>query len=153
VLRRLLRAPALLYRAGFGRLLGRRFMLITHLGRRTGREYRTVVEVVGFLAATHEYVAMAGFGTSADWLRNLAAGEGREVQVGRERFPPLVRRLADDEAARVLERYEERNRLIAPLLRRVLSRLVGWRYTGTDAGRARLVRQLPMVAVRPAPRS
>lgn len=125
-------------------------MLITHVGRRTGRQYRTVVEVVGFLPAGHEYVAMAGFGPAADWLRNLAAGGGREVMVGRERFPPLMRRLDEAEAAAVLGRYERHNRLIAPLVRRVLSRLVGWRYTGTDAERARLVQQLPIVALRRA---
>jgi hypothetical protein len=30
----------------------------------------------------------------------------------------------------------------------VLSRLLGWRYDGSDAARARLARELPMVAFR-----
>jgi hypothetical protein len=46
--------------------------------------------------------------------------------------------------------YEQRNRLAAPLVRMVLSRLVGWRYDGSDAARHRLVRELPLVAFRPA---
>ena len=150
VLRRVLKAPAGLYRLRLGWLLGSRFLLLTHVGRRSGREYRTVVEVVGRLPASDEYVAMAGFGHSADWLQNLRAGGGREVVVGRRRFRPAVRELDVDVGARVLAGYERRNRLVAPVVRRVLSRLVGWRYTGTDDQRRRLVAERPLVALRPA---
>jgi len=150
VLRRVLRAPVRLYDAGFGRLLGERFLMLTHVGRRSGRTYRTVVEVVGRIPERDEYVVMAGFGRSADWLRNVRAGGGREVAVGRRRFRPAVRELGEDEAAAVLAGYERRNRLAAPVVRVVLGRLVGWRYTGTDADRRRLVRELPLVALGPA---
>jgi deazaflavin-dependent oxidoreductase (nitroreductase family) len=149
VLRRVLKAPALLYRARLGWLLGSRFLLLTHLGRRSGREYRTVVEVVGRLPASGEYVVVAGFGHTADWLQNLRAGGGRGVTVGRRQFRPAVRELGVDEAAAVLAGYEQRNRLITPVVRRVLSRLVGWRYTGTDEQRRRLVAERPLVALRP----
>ena len=151
MLRRLLRVPVFLYRAHLGRLLGSRFLLLTHAGRRSGRQYRTVVEVVGRLPETGEYVVMAGFGHAADWLQNLRAGGGREVTVGGRRFRPAVRELAEDEAASVLAGYERRNRLIALVVRRVLSRLVGWDYTGTDQQRRRLVRERPLVALGPTP--
>ncbi len=49
----------------------------------------------------------------------------------------------------MLAAYERRNWLIAPVLRLVLSRLVGWRYDGSPAGRQRLVAELPLVAFRP----
>jgi deazaflavin-dependent oxidoreductase (nitroreductase family) len=136
-----------------GWLLDSRFLLLTHAGRRSGREYRTVVEVVGRLPRSGEYVVMAGFGHSADWLQNLRAGGGREVAVGHRRFRPALRELDEDEAAAVLAGYERRNRLIAPVVRRVLSRLVGWRYTGTDEQRRRLVAERPLVAVRPVERT
>jgi deazaflavin-dependent oxidoreductase (nitroreductase family) len=150
VLRRLLRAPVLLYGAGLGPLLGQRFLMLTHVGRRSGRVYRTVVEVVGRLPHEDAYVVMAGFGHSAGWLRNLQAGGGREVAVGRRRFRPSVRELGEEEASATLASYERRNRLAAPVVRVVLSRLVGWRYTGTGPERARLVRELPLVALSPA---
>ena len=149
VLRRLLRAPVFLYRAGLGGLLGSRFLLITHVGRRSGREYRTVVEVVGRLPESDEYVVMAGFGHAADWLQNLRAGGGREITVGSRRFRPAVRELGEDEGCAVLAGSEQRNRLIAPVVRRVLSALVGWQYAGTDEQRRRLVRARPLVAVGP----
>jgi deazaflavin-dependent oxidoreductase (nitroreductase family) len=148
VLRRLLRLPTLLYRAGLGPVLGSRFLMLTHIGRRSGRTYRTVVEVVGRLP-TGEFVAMAGLGPDSDWLRNALAGGAREVTVGRRRFPPAIRELGRDEAAAVLAGYERRNRLAAPVVRAVLSRLVGWRYTGTDDERRRLVAELPLVALGP----
>jgi hypothetical protein len=109
-----------------------------------------VVEVVGRLPASGEYVVVAGVGHTADWLQNLRAGGGRGVTVGRRQFRPAVRELGVDEAAAVLAGYEQRNRLITPVVRRVLSRLVGWRYTGTDEQRRRLVAERPLVALRPA---
>jgi hypothetical protein len=49
----------------------------------------------------------------------------------------------------VLADYERRNRWIAPLVRWVLSRLVGWRYDGSDDAHRRLAGQLPLVAFQP----
>lgn len=69
--------------------------------------------------------------------------------VGRERFAPTHRELDVDEAAAVLADYERRNRLAAPVVRRVLSRLVGWRYDGSEQARRRLVRERPVLAFRP----
>jgi len=149
VLRRVLKAPALLYRAGLGPLLGTRFLRLSHVGRRTGRPYDTVLEVVGRVPGTGEYVVMAGFGLRADWLRNALAGGAREVVVGRRQFRPEVRLLDEDEAVEVLAGYERRNRALTRVLRPVLSRLVGWRYTGSDDQRRRLVAELPLVGLRP----
>jgi len=51
---------------------------------------------------------------------------------------PAFRVLAADEAERLFADYERRNRLIAPLVRAVIGRLVGWRYDGTQASRRRV---------------
>ena len=149
VLRRLLRLPVLLYRWRLGWLLGGRFLLLVHAGRRTGREYRTVVEVVGHDRATDEWRVMAGFGRTADWYRNVMAGGAVRVVAGRTSFAPVVRELDEDAAVQVLAAYERRNRAVAPVVRAVLSRLAGRRYTATDADRRRLVQQLPIVGFRP----
>jgi hypothetical protein len=57
--------------------------------------------------------------------------------------------LDPDEASEVLADYERRNRFAAPVVRTVLSRLLGWRYRGSDADRVRAVLQLPLVAFTP----
>ena len=144
VSRRMARLPGRLYDWNLGWLLGRRFLRLTHVGRRSGRRYRTVLEVVG--EAGDEVVVVAGFGRSSDWFRNIAALPPIEVAIGRDRFRPQARVLPDEEAAAVLADYERRHRLVAPVVRRVLGWLVGWEYDGSAAARNRLVQELPFVA-------
>ena len=147
VLRFVFRAPVRLYDHGLGWVLGRRFLCLTHLGRKSGRMYRTVLEVVG--SAGEEYVVVAGLGAGADWFRNIQARPPVEVIVGSRRFPAEHRVLGEDEAVAVIAGYEHRNRLAAPLVRFALGKLLGWRYDGTDLARRRLARQLPLVGLRP----
>ncbi|MFZ0227497.1 MAG: nitroreductase family deazaflavin-dependent oxidoreductase [Mycobacterium sp.] len=149
VIRWVFRAPIRLYDAGFGWLLGGRFLCLTHVGRKSGRRYRTVLEVIGTKPATGETFVIAGWGPSSDWYRNIAANPAVEVVVGRQRFAPEHRVLDEPEAAAVVADYERRNRRVRPVVRRALSTLVGWRYDGSAAARERLVRQLPVVALRP----
>lgn len=149
LLGRVLGAPAYLYDAHAGWLLGRRFLRLTHVGRRTGRRYRTMLEVIGQDRRTGEVLVMAGLGRSAQWLRNIEAGNAVEVAIGHDRFHPVHRMLTPVEASEALAGYERRNRLLAPIVRKVLSWLVGWRYDGSPAARLRLVTQLPVVAFRP----
>jgi hypothetical protein len=68
-------------------------------------------------------VYRAGFGPRAEWYRNVLAGGAEEVTIGRIRFRPSVRVLAAPEAIAVLAACEHRNRLIAPVVRAVLSRV------------------------------
>jgi deazaflavin-dependent oxidoreductase (nitroreductase family) len=131
-------------------LLGHRFLQLTHVGRRSGRTFRTVLEVMRYEPGTGEATVLSGFGPRADWLRNLAAAGGAEVSFGAGPRRAAYRVVPFEEAERVVADYERRNRLVAPLVRRVLSGLVGWRYDGSPAARRRLVEQLPMVAFRPA---
>jgi deazaflavin-dependent oxidoreductase (nitroreductase family) len=143
------RGPDQLYRHGLGFLLGRRFLRLTHVGRRSGTRYATVLEVVGYDPAVPELVVVSGFGARADWLRNLQGGGPAEVTVGRATFRAEHRMLGTDEAVAVFAEYERRNRVIAPIVRRVLSWLLGWHYDGSPEARRRMAGQLPLVALRP----
>lgn len=145
-----LRAPAVLYDWNLGWLLGRRFVRLTHRGRRSGRCYRMMLEVIGNDPGRDEVFVMVGLGRHAQWYRNVTAGGAVELAIGRERFRPDYRELAPAEAAAVLEEYERRNRLLASIVRAVLSRLVGWHYDGSPAARERLVSERPILAFRPA---
>jgi deazaflavin-dependent oxidoreductase (nitroreductase family) len=143
------RAPVYLYRWRLGWLLGHRCLLLTHVGRRTGLRRHTVLEVVEYREQGPEVVVVNGFGPDSDWLRNIEAKSGEEVTVGSQQFVASHRFLGTEEAARVIQGYEHRNRFIAPIVRWGLSWLLGWRYRGSDADRLRLVRQLPLIAFRP----
>lgn len=145
-----LHAPTRLYDMGFGWLLGHRFLCLTHHGRTSGRRYRTVLEVIGTVPADDEYLVIAGFGRSADWYRNIEAGHGTEVTVGRRHFSARHRVLTQAEAESAVATYERAHRLITPIIRRVLSRLLGWHYDGSEVARRRLAAELPIVALSPA---
>lgn len=153
MLRWLFRAPAYLYRWRCGRLLGHRFLLLIHVGRRSGRRRCTVLEIVEYRRAPPEAVVISAFGRNAQWLRNIEATPNPEVVIGSRRFGAAYRLLGVDEAASVLTGYEERNRFAGPLIRAVLSRLLGWRYNSSEEHRRRLAAELPFVAFRPRPDS
>ena len=133
-----------------GWLLGRRFLRLTHIGRRSGHLYQTVLEVVGENRAANEVIVVAGLGRSAQWYRNLQVREAVEVAIAGERFTPVHRELPPAEAVRVLADYERRNGFLAPVIHSVLSWLVGWEYDGTESARYRLVAELPLIGLRPA---
>ena len=149
------RAPASLYSIGAGRLLGHRFLCLTHRGRKTGRAHRCVLEVLAWRADTREAIVISGFGRRSNWYRNVLAGGAQEVAIGRIRFTPQTRVLEAEEAGRVLADYERRNRIVAPLIRRLLAKLTGVPYDGSDDARRSVVRRLPLVGFRarehPAP--
>jgi deazaflavin-dependent oxidoreductase (nitroreductase family) len=148
-LRHLFRAPVYVYRWKCGWLLGHRFLLLIHMGRRTGRRRYTVLEIVEYRKDGPEAVVMSAFGRSAHWLRNIEATPGPEIIIGAHRFTAAHRFLDKDEAVGVIAGYEQRNRFIAPVIRAVLRRLLGWRYDGSSRARRHLVQQLPLVAFRP----
>ena len=149
LLRLFLRAPAYLYRWGCERLLGNRFLLLIHVGRRTGARHQTVLEVMEYRKEGPEFVVMSGFGRNADWLLNIQAKSDPEVIVGSQRFTAAYRLLGEEEAMKVVRNYERQNRFMAPVVSYVLSRLLGWQYSGSEADLRRLVAQLPLTGFRP----
>jgi len=145
----LFRAPVYLYRWHLGWLLGHRFLLLTHIGRKTGLRRQTVLEVIEYRPQGPEVVVVNGFGRDSDWIRNIEATGGEEVTVGSQHFAAAHRFLKEEEAVEVIRAYEWRNRFFAPIVRRSLSWLLGWTYRGSDAERHRLVEQLALIAFRP----
>jgi deazaflavin-dependent oxidoreductase (nitroreductase family) len=125
--------------------------LLVHLGRRTGERHETVLEVMEYRENGPELIVMSAFGRKADWLRNIEAMRYAETTVGSRHFMAAHRILDSDEAVRVVRCYEQRNRFAAPIIRIVLSRLLGWSYHGLDPERRRLVAQLPLVGLYPRP--
>ena len=143
-------APNALYRRGMGRALGRRFLQLTHVGRKSGAEHTVVLEVLTYDRETGEAVVISGFGEGAQWLRNLRANGEARISFGRTPRRAEIRMLDADEAVDVMTRYERRYGLVRPLLRRTLSLLGGFDYRGTDEDRRRLVEKLPLVAFLPS---
>jgi deazaflavin-dependent oxidoreductase (nitroreductase family) len=135
-------------------MLGDRFLVLAHVGRRSGRRYRTVLEVIGTDPLSGELYVLAGLGRGTGWYRNLQASSDMvDVAIARRRVRATHRTVEQPEAIRVIAGYERRHRIAAPVIRRVLSRLLGWRYDGSGPARRRLTRELPIVALQPHDRA
>jgi deazaflavin-dependent oxidoreductase (nitroreductase family) len=91
--RALVRAPVWLYRVGLGGLLGGRFLLLTHTGRRSGRRRRVVLEVVGRHEPSGGFLVASGYGARSQWFRNIPEDPRVRFQVGWRRFEGLARPL------------------------------------------------------------
>jgi deazaflavin-dependent oxidoreductase (nitroreductase family) len=148
VLWHLFRAPLFVYHWGLGWLFGKRLLLLTHTGRRSGLRRETLLEVVEYRKGP-EVVVANGFGPDCDWVRNIEERPGEQITVGSKRFVAVHRYLGEAEAMRVIQGYEHRNRFIAPIVRAGFSWLLGWKYRSSESDRRRLVRQIPLLAFRP----
>ncbi|AXB41711.1 nitroreductase/quinone reductase family protein [Amycolatopsis albispora] len=76
--------PVLCYRLRLGFLFGHRLVHLVHVGRRPGRRWEVVLEVVR--SAPDEIVVVAGWDERSDWFRNLAAAPAVEVRSGATRW-------------------------------------------------------------------
>ncbi len=146
----LFRAPVHLYRWGLGCIFGKRLLLLTHRGRHTGLRRQTVLEVVEYRKDGPEAIVANGFGPECDWVRNIEATPGEEVTVGSQHFVAARRYLGEEEAIKVIQGYEERNRFIGPIVRAAFTWLLGWKYRANENDRRRFVQQVPLIAFRPA---
>jgi len=108
-LRLIMRFPILLYRLHLGWLLGKRFLLLEHRGRRSGKLKHAVIEVVDHNANDGSYVVAAAWGVQSDWFKNILTTPGVHVTVSTNRFPATAERIPEHEAARHLHAYSVRH--------------------------------------------
>ncbi len=143
--RALFRLPVHLYRLRLGALLGRRFVLINHVGRTTGLPRQAVVEVVTRDPATGAVTVAAGFGAGSDWYQNLLAHPDVTIQIGSRTIPVRAAQLAEDQAAEAMVGYARRH----PRAARALARVLGFGVDGTESDYRTVGRRLPMVRFDP----
>lgn len=137
--------PRYLYRWHLGWVLGHLCLMITHVGRKTGRIRQTVLEVVHFDPATQECIVMSGYGTQSDWYRNIEAHPAIQVQVGRRQYTPRQRMLSAEETLHILQKYQRHH----PWRFHELMHLAGYSYDGTPEGLLAISQVLRGVAFRP----
>jgi deazaflavin-dependent oxidoreductase (nitroreductase family) len=140
-----LRLPSYLYRFWLGGLLGHRFLLLTHRGRKSGLTRLTPLEVLHYDPLSRESVVLSAWGKKADWYRDIDASPPLEVETAGERYPPAPRFLTAEEAYAVITEYAIRH----PLASRVLERALGYSVTLSAASRRAFADSAELVAFRP----
>jgi deazaflavin-dependent oxidoreductase (nitroreductase family) len=145
-LRTWLRLPVGLYHRRLGFLLGRRFLLLVHRGRRSGMVRETVLEVIHHDPSNGEFVVVAAWGDRSDWLRNIRTEPALAVMTGGRRFVPEQRFLSPEEGMRVLARYGRAH----PFAWSAITSLFGWSGETDKDNLTRLALEHPLVAFRSA---
>lgn len=142
----LFRLPIYFYRAKLGWLLGRRFLLLNHIGHKSGVSRQTVLEVVRYDKETDTHYIAAGFGHKSHWLQNIIAQPLVKIQVGRRQMQVEAQPLSATASGEMMVWYAQKY----PRMARGLSRMVGHRVQGTEAEYRDLGEtQIPFVALVP----
>ncbi|MFZ0626049.1 MAG: nitroreductase family deazaflavin-dependent oxidoreductase [Acidimicrobiia bacterium] len=148
-LRAAFNSPRWFYRHGFGWMLGRRAMALTHRGRKSGKLHETILEVVYFDKETQESLVGSAYGTNADWYRNIQVEPALRVRTGRHDYIPEQRFLTPEEGLEVARRFCDEHPLEARLVNKVLPAIGSIVPKDADADPADLLAMLPMVGFRP----
>jgi deazaflavin-dependent oxidoreductase (nitroreductase family) len=138
-----LRLPILLYRLKLGWMLGDRFLMLTHTGRKSGLPREVVIEVVKHDKENNIYYVVSGWGEKADWYRNIRKTPQVTVQSGRRKFQTEAEFIPVEKAIEIVNTYAREH----PIAFNELSGLfLGERMkSGSDAPE-RIARKMPMVA-------
>jgi deazaflavin-dependent oxidoreductase (nitroreductase family) len=144
VRRWLLRLPVWLYRAKLGWLLGERFLLLTHIGRKSGRPRETVLEVLHHDTATNTYFIASGWGEKSDWIRNLQKAPIVSVNVGKRHFLAMAKRLSIEQARGTLLASARYHPWVFPILAKLM---VGRRLKQTEEHCLYLAQSVPVFAL------
>lgn len=141
-------APSWLYRHGMGWLLGKRFLEVTHIGRKTGTERVAVLEVVKIDPTNRESIVASAYGSTADWYQNLRKSPAVRIRQGRWDYVPEQRFLDPDERRQVAAEFATAHPLEARVANRVMA-AIGAVPLGTYSNATDLFASFPMVAFRP----
>ncbi|MBN2387827.1 MAG: nitroreductase family deazaflavin-dependent oxidoreductase [Anaerolineales bacterium] len=88
--------------AGWERLIGVEWMLLTTVGRKSGKKRSSMVDVLVHDRATDTYYIEVGFGVRSDWYRNIQASPTFVAQVGRRTFRATAEELPAERTADVM---------------------------------------------------
>ncbi len=147
LLRLFFKFPVFLHRLGLGgweRLIGAEWMLITTIGRKSGKPRQTMVDVMGYARASDTYYIEAAYGARADWHRNIQAHPVFAAQVGRRKFQARATPLAPEQAGELMVDFYRRK----PAYTRAVMKAVGMTFKDESELRE-LGKALLLLAVKP----
>lgn len=136
--------PLFLYRLGGGWLLGKRFMCLTHIGRRSGKVRKTVLAVLRYDSKTREIMTISAW-SGSDWYKNIQVAPALQVETGFIRYAPVQRTLSSEDIARLFVDYRRKH----PFFSRVVCRIPGWKWDSSYEEFVELALTLRGVAFQP----
>jgi deazaflavin-dependent oxidoreductase (nitroreductase family) len=144
-----MKLPLIFFRLGIGWMFGMRFLRLTHVGRRSGKVYHTILAVLRFDKKTQEIFTVSPWSES-NWYRNIQATPALEVETGdlrtgRVRYAPVQRNLTPEEIANLFIEFRSQR----PIFSRLVARIPGWRIDSSYEEFLVLAKTLRGVAFQP----
>ena len=150
VLGRALRMPGVLDRKGTRWMLQALspapVIVLVHRGRKSGRVFKTPVEVLVDDRAGAEFIVAPMWGKDSDWYRNVVAGGLVEVHARGEALEVEWRELDEAERRPAMDAYREAHPIYSRIILRMLVRVNGLEGDPKQA----VQRELPMLRLRRA---
>jgi deazaflavin-dependent oxidoreductase (nitroreductase family) len=147
---RTLRMPGVLDRKGTRWMLQAlspaTVIVLVHRGRKSGKLYKTPVEILFDDPARGEFAVSPMWGRDSDWYRNVVAGGLVEVHVRGEVRRVEWRELDEAERSAAIKTYREAHPLYSRIILRMLVRVNGFEGEPEEA----VVRELPILGLRRA---
>jgi deazaflavin-dependent oxidoreductase (nitroreductase family) len=141
-----LRLPIWLYRLRLGGLLGNRFLMLTHIGRKSGLAHQTVIEVVRYDKEKDTYYVVSGWGEKSDWYQNIHKVPHVTIHVGGRKFQAAAEFIPLEKACRIMEEYAREHSLAFSELSGLF---LGKRMKPDSDAPQRIAEKMPMVAFHP----
>ena len=140
-----LQTPKWLYRAHLGFLLGSRFLLLEHKGRKSDLLRQTPLEIAHHDPVRDEYIVTSGTGVKADWYRNIQASPAVGIWLGNHRYAVIQRFLPTEEAVEVMRGYEREH----PKAAAKLESMMGVSHDETQESWMTMMGRIPMIGFKP----
>jgi deazaflavin-dependent oxidoreductase (nitroreductase family) len=121
-------------------------IVLVHRGRKSGRLYKTPVEILHDDAERDELIVSPMWGRHSDWYRNVVAGGLVGVHVRGEERQVEWRELDEAERRAAINAYREAHPLYSRVILRMLVRVNRFEADPEEA----LLRELPMLGLRRA---
>jgi deazaflavin-dependent oxidoreductase (nitroreductase family) len=126
-------------------MLGSRFLLLNHTGRKSGRQRQTVLEVAGHDREAGTYLVASGWGPRSDWYQNVSQNPQVIIQVGTERLQMVAEPLTAEQSGEAMVDYARRY----PAAARALTRFIGYQVDGSESAYRQLGQiRIPFVRFR-----
>lgn len=136
------RAPIWFFRIGLGGMFGKRFLLLSHIGRKSGQTRQAVIEVVKIDSENNIYYSVSGFGEKAQWFQNIMSTPQVNIQVGGRKMEAQSERLSIEDGENILQEYSR----LHPTALRELSKILNLPYDGSPESVSEMAKVLPVIA-------
>jgi deazaflavin-dependent oxidoreductase (nitroreductase family) len=137
--------PVWFYRLRFGWMMGKRFVYVEHIGHKSGKVRRSVLEVIRHDVQNDHYLVASAYGTRSSWYKNIHKNREVFIQVGTRRTKADALFLSVEESQAELLDYAQTH----PSAVRFLAQMVGFPAVETDEDLEAFSKLFPIIAFAP----